>query len=276
MGAGAAELTETAIAANAWVWTLGGDTLTTSWGANCVGVAGRESSLLVDPLVAPRHARLAAEALRRRTDRPLRMIVLTHHHTDHALGAGCLRGDGVEVAAHRECAARMAAEHPVLVAERRKDPALSGLFDDAEPAPPSLLFDSELREDLGGCPVRIFHPGHNHTPGDAVVHVPSAGIVVCGDLVSNGYHVNDEDANVAALEGGLDRLAALRGRVYVPGHGPPGGPGLLVAQRRYHRAVRESVRTASDGRSAIAAIRARFPGYALEVVLDAAVAAWAP
>jgi len=45
------------------VLTLGGDTLGTSYGANCTAVAGQDGTLLVDPLVCPAHARLVAGAI---------------------------------------------------------------------------------------------------------------------------------------------------------------------------------------------------------------------
>ena len=81
--------------------------------------------------------------------------------------------------------------------------------------------------ELGETRARIFHPGHNHTPGDAAVHLPEESVVICGDLVSRGYHVNYEDAAVENLAGGLDLLGSLEARTSVPGHGDPGGPDLL-------------------------------------------------
>jgi len=51
-------LTETVLSPRCVVLTLGGDTPLTSWGANCLVVAGRDGTLVVDPLIAPAHARL--------------------------------------------------------------------------------------------------------------------------------------------------------------------------------------------------------------------------
>jgi len=43
-------LRTTALRDNVRVFTLGGESIATSYGANCTAVAGRESVLLVDPL----------------------------------------------------------------------------------------------------------------------------------------------------------------------------------------------------------------------------------
>lgn len=264
-------LAETRLRENIFVWTLGGEEIATSYGANCTAVVGREAALLVDPFIAPVFARLVEERLRELSPVPLRHVLLTHHHTDHALGAGWFARRGVEVLAHRDCAGRMAAEHPDLVRTRRLRPDIAELFADAEPFLPSRTFDDEVTLDLGGTAARILHPRHNHTPGDAVVHLPAESVVVCGDLVSAGYHVNYEDAAPANLARGLDSLRSLDAATYVPGHGAAGGPGVLEAQERYHATVREAVLSASDERAAIERTLAAFPGYRLDEVVPEAV-----
>ncbi len=264
-------LRETRIRDNLWVWTLGGETIAESYGSNCAAIAGRNAVLLIDPFIAPAHARLVEKALRAKTPAPVRHVVLTHHHTDHALGAGWFARAGVEVIAHRSCALRMAAEHPGLVASRRLQPDIADLFRDAEPYLPSRTFNEVLTLDLGGTEARVFHPGHNHTPGDAVVHLPEASVLVCGDLICAGYHVNYEDAALENLAQGPETLRALDARTYLPGHGPTGGPELLDAQRYYHEAVRQVVLSSGNRPDAAERIRSIFSAYRLEKVLSSAV-----
>jgi cyclase len=271
-----AELHETELRDNVWVWTLGGDRIESSYGANCTAVAGRDAVLLVDPLIAPAHTRLVEAALRSKTRLPVRFVVLTHHHTDHALGAGWFesRGTTATIVAHRACQEAMAAEHPQLIEARRKVPALAELFADARPCRPSLDFQDEvLSFDLGGCVARVFHPGPGHTAGDTVVHFDRESVAVCGDLVSAGYHVNYEDAALAKLEKGLGVLRQLGARSYVPGHGPAGGAEILDEQLRYHRAVAEAAK-ADDPGDARERLLSRFPRHLLEEVVPASLARW--
>ena len=266
----AGTLVETRLTDDMWVWTLGGEKIATSYGANCTAVIGRTSVLLVDPFIAPAHARLVEEKLLEKTPLPVRHVVLTHHHTDHALGAGWFAARGATVHAHRACRDRMAAEHPALIESRRRQPEIASLFRDAEPYLPESVFDQSLTLDLGGRHVQVFHPGHNHTPGDAIVHVPDSATAICGDLVSSGYHVNYEDADAGALENGIRFLRSLGARTYVPGHGPAGGPVLLEDQVRYHSEIRTTV-ASPDASAALDRIRSLFPGYLLEEVLPSAL-----
>ena len=277
--AGPEPLEETRLSERIFVWTAGGEAIGTSWGANCVGVLGDLGVLLVDPLIAPALARRVEASVARHTDRPVTHVVLTHHHTDHALGSSYFARRGARVLAHAECAKRMAAEHPGLVAARRAQPETADLFADAEPRRPDRVYEeSEATLDLGGVEARVFHPGHGHTPGDSIVHVPSESVAVCGDLVSAGYHVNMEDASPSGALSALDTLARLGARTYVPGHGSPGGLDLLDRQRAYFEAVSAAVREGSDAGLTPEEIETRivslFPSHLLRLVLPSAARAW--
>jgi cyclase len=250
------------------VFTLGGDSALTSFGANATAVYGDGAVLLVDPFIAPAHARLLEAAVRERTKAPVRFVVLTHHHTDHALGAAYFGRKGSVVVAHRLCAARMASDHPGLIAERRANPELAGLFGDAAHVPPSAVFDGRLDFDVEGIPVRVRSAGHAHTQGDALLLV-GEDLVVTGDIVSNGYHMNYEDASLDGAEAAARALLDGPGRTFVPGHGAPGGREIVERQLAYHRAVREAAGRPGGGAEAF---RERHPGYLLESVVEETVA----
>ena len=262
---------ETRIRGNVTVFTLGGEDVASSYGANCTAVEGRDATLVVDPLIAPAHARRVEEALRARSAPPVRFVVLTHHHTDHALGSSWFAGRGATVVAHEACCEGMEKEHPGLIAARRRDPVLAGLFADAESIPPAVLFSDRVTIDLGGLAVRVMHPGHGHTPGDAIAYLPAESIAICGDLVSCGYHVNFEDASPEGFARGLESLLALDARTYVPGHGAPGGREIVEEQKRYFgRAsaiVGKGVASGWSERETVDELRRGFPGYFLEMVL---------
>jgi glyoxylase-like metal-dependent hydrolase (beta-lactamase superfamily II) len=265
-------LLETALTPRLLVLSLGGDTPITSYGANCVALAGPAATLLVDPLIAPPHARLVADALARRRLPAVTHVVVTHHHTDHALGAGWFAANGATVVAHAHCAEAMAAQHPRTVAERRRSPGLAALFAEAEAYVPSVAFEKAYRIDLGGAVVaEARHLGPGHTAGDCVVLFPSESAVACGDLVFRGYHFNYEEADLAALPLSLATLRKAPAARFIPGHGVPGGPEIVDEQARYHERVRAIVASARDRDEARVAIRAAFPGFRLQAVIESAL-----
>lgn len=274
----AAELTETQAAEGVYVWTLGGETMPTSYGTNCIAVLGRDGVLLVDPLIAPVHARAVETSLRAHTAAPVRFVVLTHHHTDHTWGAAHFAAQGAAIVAHRACRERMADEHPALLAARRQQPELAALFADAAPVLPSVTYDESLVLYAGEVEVELWHPGWGHTPGDTFLFLAEQRVAICGDLVFAGYHYNYEHASPSGVRQGLRALESLDADVFIPGHGGPGGADLLRRQAAYHdtveRAVADGVAAGLDDAAIAGQIKAQFPDYRLDLVVLSAVTAF--
>lgn len=266
----ASSLAENRLSEAVSVFTYGGETLETSYGANAVAFFGDRGIVLVDPFVSPVQAAELDARLRTRTADPVTHVVLTHHHSDHALGAGYFAARGAEVVAHAEAVARMEAEHPKLIVERRKMPAVAHLFGPAAAYAPSRVVSDGFLLEAGGLRLDVFHPGHGHTPGDLCIYAPSLGVLVAGDLVSIGYHPNLEDANVAGVRAALERLRSLPFWTLVPGHGPAGGREGLENQLSYldeaERVVGSALKTGTE-EDASAALARAFPDYLLALVV---------
>lgn len=274
----ATQLTETRAADGVYVWTLGGETMPTSYGTNCIAVFGDDAVLVVDPLIAPAYAREVETALRAHTEAPVRFVVLTHHHTDHTWGAVHFAAQGAAVIAHRACRERMADEHPALLASRRQQPDVAGMFADAALVLPSITYDEALVLYAGGVEVELWHPGWGHTPGDTFLFLPEQRVAICGDLIFAGYHYNYEHASPAGVRQGLRALESLDADVFIPGHGAISGADLLQRQAAYHdaveRAVAGGVAAGLDDAAIAGQIKELFPDYRLEIVVPTAVAAF--
>src|ERR1017187_3276425 len=147
------------------VFTHGGETLATSCVANAVAFFGEVAIVLVDPFVSPVQAAGLDALFHARTTARVTHVVLTHHHTDHALGAGYFAAKGAEVVAHGKAVARMAKEHPGLIAERRKNPDVAHLFESAAPFGPSRIVSEGFLLEAGGLRLDVFPPGHRPNPG---------------------------------------------------------------------------------------------------------------
>jgi len=270
-------LTETRLSDSVSTFTHGGETLLESYGSNATVFFGKGAVVVVDPFVAPRQAAALGARIAERTVDPVTHVVLTHHHTDHALGASWFAALGADVVAHVEAGRRMALEHPGLVAERRRDPSLAGLFDAAEAYVPGRLVAAGLAFEAGGIRFDAFHPGHAHTPGDLCVYTPGLGVLVAGDLVSTGYHPNLEDADVAGWQAALEELRGIPFWTLVPGHGPPGGREAVEDQLAWFEGASRAVREAVEfGLDPVAALKAAFPDRRLAAVLPDAARRLAP
>jgi glyoxylase-like metal-dependent hydrolase (beta-lactamase superfamily II) len=103
---------------------------------------------------------------------------------------------------------------------------------------------------LEGRALRAVETGHTDTDDSSVLHVPSIGLVVAGDVVYNGVHLMMLEGGGGGLQAwldGIDRLAVLDPRHVVAGHKKaalPDDPKILDETRRY---LRDAIRLLAGG-----------------------------
>jgi glyoxylase-like metal-dependent hydrolase (beta-lactamase superfamily II) len=141
-------------------------------------------------------------------------LALTHAHGDHILGSGAFRG--ADVYAH-VAAPRTIDKHLPTWAERYFGGSLAAA--EAAITRPNVLFDGELRLELGGKTVRLVStPGH--CP-DAVCAFLEQDRVLCGgDTLVTGIVPAIADGDSGELEATIRQLALVGAEVLIPGHGP--------------------------------------------------------
>jgi cyclase len=226
-----------------------------SWGeANAGLVSDDDSSLLVDTLW---DARLAEQMLTGLAGplaaAPIRTVVTTHRDGDHWWGNVAVPA-AATIVASRAAAEEMAAEPPPsalagmarLAALGTRLPGSAGRlsrytrgmlgpFSHAGLAlrRPDETFDSEREFTVGSRRARAIEVGPAHTAGDAVVHVPHAGVVFCGDILFAGVTPVIWHGPIAGWITALDRCLALDADRFVPGHGPMAGSAEVRALRDY-------------------------------------------
>ncbi|WP_232519998.1 MBL fold metallo-hydrolase [Actinosynnema pretiosum] len=159
---------------------------------------------------------------------PVRRIVLTHHHADHAGSAAALRAlTGAPVLAHAADAPVVRGEveppPPVLTDEDR--PLWEAIAPPPPPAPPCPV-DGEVADGdvlpFGGGARVLSIPGH--TDGSIALHLPALGVLFTGDaLASVGGPLRPGVFNTdrVRLEESVRRLLAVGADLVCVGHGKP-------------------------------------------------------
>jgi glyoxylase-like metal-dependent hydrolase (beta-lactamase superfamily II) len=207
-------------------------------------ISGAEDALLVDPPFTLAQTARVADWIARSGKR-LRFIYVTHGHGDHWFGSVQLAQQvpGVAVYATPGTIAVMkfnATEGRARVFDRD----FPGLIGEtpvlAQPIPERGLA-------LDGVPLVPVELGHTDTDETTVLHVPSLGLVVAGDVVYNGVHqylVESGSGGIDAWLAALDKLEALRPGIVIAGHKNhtlPDDPKIIDETRRYLRDVKRLV-----------------------------------
>jgi cyclase len=206
-------------------------------GGNVAVYVTAEGVILVDDMFERNHADILAQ-VKSVTDKPLKYVLNTHQHDDHA-GGDLKMLPIAEVIAHRNARANLV---------DIKQP----YYEDTPGTPiglPRITFSDETSVHLGGKEVRAKYFGRGHTNGDAVVYFPELGVIHTGDLFL-GRRAGRGGAPAEArppgvniyvdyAQGGsflewtrtLDGMLTLDFETVIPGHGPVSTKGDVVKFR---------------------------------------------
>jgi cyclase len=202
-----------------------------------------EGVILVDDMFDRNHADIRAQ-VRSITDKPIRYVLNTHQHDDHA-GGDVKMLPIAEVIAHRNVRANLT---------RIKQP----YYEDTPGTPiglPRVTFSDQLAVNLGQTEVQARYFGRGHTNGDAVVYFPDSKVIHTGDLflARSAAAVSRRPPGVNIYvdyaQGGsfiewsrtLEGILTIDFDTIVPGHGPVSTKADLVQFKADLEAMRNRV-----------------------------------
>jgi glyoxylase-like metal-dependent hydrolase (beta-lactamase superfamily II) len=217
--------------------------------ANAGFIVTREGVVVVDAEASPAAGETLLRTIRSVTSRPIRWLVLTHHHPDHHFGAIVFRKAGARVIAHpdtRTLASEGGPDEEVINWIRVVGLDAMRGFEFADTPDRPVTRSDTLR--LGGRTIVVFSPGPGHTPGDLMVWLPVERVLFAGDILIEDGVTMMVDGSAPALLGALARIDSLAPRVVVPGHGAiPAEPAELVQRTRaYVTQLRTEMRAAVE------------------------------
>ena len=215
-------------------------------------IVNADDVFLVDTNITPEATRRLVNDIKTLTDKPIRYVVNTHWHYDHADGnqvfgpevtvighenertailngvlknrlalefqnlPGQLENLRKQAAASEDAARQKQAQDRLKVQE-----AYQEQLKETVPTPPTMTVADHLTLFRGDREIRILYLGRGHSDTDLMVYLPKEKVVATGDFFEGpgtgalnfGFH--DEWAN------NLEKLKALDFETVVPGHGEP-------------------------------------------------------
>jgi len=197
-----------------------------NYGGNIAVYLTDEGAILVDSKNERTHDDVVAK-VKSVTDKPIKYVVLTHNHADHARGAAKMQAIGATI---------------IISANDR---------DNIARAPnagwvPQFGYVGRAQLVSGGKQVELYEV-RGHTRGDTVVYFPAARVVAMGDLLTTS---EDIPLIVNYPDGGswtdwsksVDEVLQLDFDVAIPGHGSMVTKQQVLNIRNKMVRVRERVR----------------------------------
>jgi cyclase len=234
-----------------------------SFGANAGIVIGDEAIAVVDSLVSARQGRRLLTDIRKISDKPIRYLINTHGHLDHTLGNGVFAAEGATIVAQRECDRDMRANLAATLAQADAYGLTAEDMAGTAPAYPTLIFDRNLRLNLGGIDVDLLYFGPSHSPGSIMVHIPADEAAFAGDILFTDFYPYMGTGDVAGWLKSLTALSDLGARYVIPGHGPLSNvtdiQAMVAYLRLFDRKARQLVETGATPEAATAELKQVLP-----------------
>ncbi len=223
-------------------------------GCNGSIFVNEDDVLVVDSHITPAAAWALLEEIKKITDKPVRTVVNTHFHFDHAHGNQVFP-EGVEIIGHEftrqklvdgaskggrswdlfvgglparigemeaELKAAQDASDPTKAEELKKNIEIQKHYQDATNAivvtPPTTTLSQRMTLFRGGREIQLLYFGRGHTGGDVVVYLPQEKVLATGDLLTAGLSYMGDGYPEEWVET-LEELKGLDFEVVLPGHG---------------------------------------------------------
>jgi len=218
---------------------------------NSAVIVNDDDVMIVDDHVSPAAAWVLLEEVKELTPKPVRYVVNTHFHFDHAHGNQVF-GPNVEIIGHeftRQMLAggksaamplfrnyvaglpaqidglrkRVAAETAPEAKAKLQTPLQAAESNAASQAefrsvPPTVTLRTEMTLYRGSREIQLRFLGRGHTGGDVVVFLPRERLVITGDFLTSGLS-NLSDSYPDEWVTSLEALKKLPFDTVLPGHG---------------------------------------------------------
>jgi glyoxylase-like metal-dependent hydrolase (beta-lactamase superfamily II) len=240
-------------------------------GANSPILVNEREAIVVDSEITPAAARAIVADLKAITDKPVRYVIDTHYHYDHAFGNQVFDADAQVIIGHDNTRKRLSTPEsmrqytflnsvnpiPERVEALKKrittetDPAQKSTLErqvanslayleqvkEVKVTPPNVSFDKTMTLVRGAREIRLIYLGRGHTDTDVVVYLPKERIVATGDLMESviSYAGDSYPEEWIAT---LEKLKELDFDTVMPGHGVVfKGKDKITAFQKYLRDV---------------------------------------
>ena len=187
-------------------------------GGNVAVLTGSDGKVLIDAGITASRPRML-EALSGLSKDPIRQLINTHWHFDHADGNEWLHKEGASILAHENTRKRLAMATRVEDWDFNFPQSPSGAL-------PSEVFSQDKILKANGTSLALKYYGPAHTDSDISVTFQEPDVLHAGDTYWNGFYPFIDYSTGGSIDGTIraaeTNLAAVTNNtIVIPGHGPP-------------------------------------------------------
>jgi glyoxylase-like metal-dependent hydrolase (beta-lactamase superfamily II) len=198
-------------------------------------IVGDRATLVVDTGMGPRNGATVVREVQKLAKGPKLYLTTTHFHPEHASGDSAFPPGAILIRPAVQQEEMEARGSEFLELFRGRSAQFKELLQDVKLRKPDLIFDREVKLDLGGVTARLMWLGAAHTRGDELTFVEQDSVLFPGDIVETRLvpSMPNADSSVKGWIAILDKLEAMKPRLIVPDHGALGDGSLIAKERAF-------------------------------------------
>ncbi|HKA58449.1 MAG TPA: MBL fold metallo-hydrolase [Gemmatimonadales bacterium] len=236
---------------------------------NATLVTGQRDAVLIDAAFARADAQRIVDTIRA-SGKNLTTVYVTHDHPDHYFGLEVIK----QAFPNAQFVTLPGSLAKIERTWKAKVDQWTPIYHDAitsTPVLPVALVGKTI--ELEGQKLEIVGPVQGDDVENAFVWIPSLRTVITGDIVYSGVYVWTAETDAAARRrwaATLDRIAALKPDVVVPGHEQPERgttPASLAFTKEYLASFDQALATSSTPEQLQEKVKAKYSTLALDIIL---------
>ncbi|HEX6438600.1 MAG TPA: MBL fold metallo-hydrolase [Candidatus Binatia bacterium] len=214
--------------------------------ANSTIILSQEGVVLIDTGQSPKDSHVVMAAVKKLTPQPVRYIVHTEPHPDHAMGDFVFSPPAV-VIGHAGSADSMRASESFSPARIEKlmstSTEMRAAFNGFRLVTPHIEYRDKLSLKVGERALDLYYLKNIHSEADTAIWLPQERVLFTAASVGVKRFGNHRPSvSIPDTLSAIKMMKALNPEVVIPGHGDPGTTKILDDMESYYNRLMDGVR----------------------------------
>jgi cyclase len=214
--------------------------------ANSPIILTQDGVVLIDTGQSPKDSHVVMAAVKKLTSQPVRFIIHTEPHPDHAMGDFVFSPPAV-VIGHAGSTASMQASESFTPARIEKQmstsPEMREAFKGFRLITPHIEYRDKMSLNVGERAWELYYLKNVHSEADTAIWLPKERVLFTAASVGVKRFGNHRPlVSIPDTQNAIKMMKALNPEVVIPGHGDPGTAKILDDMESYYNKLMDGVR----------------------------------
>ncbi|MCH9750201.1 MAG: MBL fold metallo-hydrolase, partial [Proteobacteria bacterium] len=187
--------------------------------SNAGFVVTSDGVVVFDALGTPSLAKAMLSEIQKITDKPVKLVIVSHYHADHIYGLQVFKEQGAQIWAPKGTWDYLDSEAAPNLLNARRMSLYPWVNSKTYLVEPDRIIDQDTEFSLGGHQFLLTYFGKVHSEGDMSLLSLNDQTLYSGDIIFEGRIPFVGDADIIKWSKTLDRVRDIEMEYFVPGHG---------------------------------------------------------